>query len=63
MNIRLIFLAPQQRFGSEIPGSLVSEYTETLRLAIGIRNRLRMGTDISAQVVPESESEPTFQLK
>ena len=49
-------------YHSEIPGSLVSE-PKHRDSRVRNRNRLGIGTDISAQVVPESESEPKFQLR
>ena len=50
-----------EQFLAEIPGSLVLEPKH--RYSLGKNwNRLGKGTDISAQVVLESESEPGFQL-
>ena len=46
----------------KIPGSLVSE-PKHRDSRVRNRNRIGIRTDISPQLVPESESEPKFQLR
>ena len=59
-GVIFLLLSEFTSHGAEIPGSLVSE-PKHRDSRVRNRNRLGIGTDISAQVVPESE--PKFHLR